>query len=630
MFGGVKMKYRQDSFIGEKLIENNLITTSDLNKALKIQGDSGTLLGEILIAEGMVRAIDFYRILAEEIDLTFCSDDLKKCSRFMDIDLIKRFDLECYITRQFLPLKLENNKLKLMVVKQDDEQMLKVIKREFGEVELEIFIITNRDLKTILENIYQEEIVQEAVEGLFYRHPEESASRVFTKGQMSFFLFLTAAAVYSIIYYREFSIKFFLYFFNLLFMGSILFKFVLSIIGALQERNDFISEEEIEALDERELPIYSVLVPVYKEPEVVGTLIQNLKKLDYPKAKLDILFLFEENDLETINNAKEAHPPDNWNFIYIPKSHPQTKPKACNYGLKEARGEYLTIYDAEDIPEADQLKKAYLAFKKSDDNVVCFQSALNYYNRKDNLLTRLFTLEYSYWYDYMLPGLDALKLPIPLGGTSNHFKMEKLRELGGWDPFNVTEDADLGIRANARGYKVGILNSTTYEEANNRIKNWINQRSRWQKGYLQTFLVHNRHPFKFINNVGLRGWFTLQIFIGGSVLSHLVAPFFWLLFLFWLLSGMAFASEYHVGFLLYLSLWNLLFGNFLGIYLSIMAVFKRKYYDLVIYALLNPFYYLLQSYSAWKALKQLFFNPFYWEKTEHGLTDKEVGDEIDL
>lgn len=624
------MKENENSFIGEILLEKNLITKSDLNKALKIQKESGGLIGEILISEGLARAIDFYQALADKIGLEFGSDNLKKYKEFIDLNLINSFELETYIINQFLLLKKENNKLKIMVTRQNNKEVKRIIRRKFSDVEVEELLITNRDLRMILESIYKDEMVKEAVEGLFYRHPEESASRVFTKSQIIFFILLTAAFVYSFIYYRSASINFLLYFFNLLFMGSILFKFVLSIIGALQEREEFITKEEVESLDEKELPIYSILVPVYKEPKLIGTLIQNLKKLDYPSSKLDILFLFEEDDLETINKAKEAHPPDNWNFIYIPESHPQTKPKACNYGLKEARGEFLTIYDAEDMPEPDQLKKAYIAFQKSDDKVICFQSALNYFNRKDNLLTKLFTLEYSYWFDYMLPGLDALKLPIPLGGTSNHFRIEKLRELGGWDPFNVTEDADLGIRANARGYKVGILNSTTYEEANNKVKNWINQRSRWQKGYLQTFLVHNRQPLKFIQSVGLRGWFTLQIFIGGSVLTHLVAPFFWLLFLVWLLSGMAFAAEYHVGLLLYISLWNLLFGNFLGIYLSTMAVFKRKYYDLVIYALLNPIYYLLQSFAAWKALKQLFFNPFYWEKTEHGLTEKEVSDDVDF
>jgi len=569
------MNRNQNSFIGEILLDKNLITETALNKALKIQKESGNLIGEILISEGMIRAIDFYKALADEIGLEFGSDNLEKYKEFIDLELINNFELETYIINQFLPLKKENNKLKIMVTRQNNKEVKKIIRRKFAEVEVEELLITNRDLRMILENIYKDEMVKEAVEGLFYRHPEESASRVFTKSQIIFFILLIAASIYSFIYYPRASINFFLYFFNLLFMGSILFKFVLSIIGALQEREEFITKEELESLDEKELPIYSILVPVYREPKVIGTLIQNLKKLDYPGAKLDILFLFEEDDLETINKAKEAHPPDNWNFIYIPESHPQTKPKACNYGLKEARGEFLTIYDAEDMPEPDQLKKAYIAFQKSDDKVICFQSALNYFNRKDNLLTKLFTLEYSYWFDYMLPGLDALKLPIPLGGTSNHFRIEKLRELGGWDPFNVTEDADLGIRANARGYKVGILNSTTYEEANNKVKNWINQRSRWQKGYLQTFLVHNRQPLKFIQSVGLRGWFTLQIFIGGSVLTHLVAPFFWLLFLFWLLSGMAFAAEYHVGLLLYISFWNLLFGNFLGIYLSTMAVFSN-------------------------------------------------------
>jgi len=227
----------------------------------------------------------------------------------------------------------------------------------------------------------------------------------------------------------------------------------------------------------------------------------------------------------------------------------------------------------------------------------------------------------------MLPGLNALKLPIPLGGTSNHFKMDKIRELGNWDPFNVTEDADLGIRANARGYRVGILNSTTYEEANNKLGNWINQRSRWLKGYLMTFLVHNRHPIKFIKKVGFKGWLTLQIFIGGSVITQLAAPFFWVLFIGWLLDYFSFLTLFYDSFLIKMSLVNLLFGNFLIIYLASIAVFKRNYHELILYVILNPFYYFMQSLAAWKALFQLFSNPFYWEKTQHGLTASEVSED---
>jgi cellulose synthase/poly-beta-1,6-N-acetylglucosamine synthase-like glycosyltransferase len=170
------------------------------------------------------------------------------------------------------------------------------------------------------------------------------------------------------------------------------------------------------------------------------------------------------------------------------------------------KGKYLTIYDAEDVPDADQLKKCVVLFRKLPESFVVLQGALNYFNKNENMLTRMFTLEYTYWFDYMLPGLLSLNVPIPLGGTSNHFKFDKLIELGGWDPFNVTEDADLGVRVFEKGYKVGVVNSTTFEEANNEPFNWIRQRSRWIKGYMQTTLVHMRNPAQLIRRIGFCGF----------------------------------------------------------------------------------------------------------------------------
>src|SRR5205085_6379862 len=139
--------------------------------------------------------------------------------------------------------------------------------------------------------------------------------------------------------------------------------------------------------------------------------------------------------------------------VVVPKGTPRGKPRACNYGLIHARGEYIVIYDAEDLPDRDQLKKALIAFKKGDERLACVQAKLNYFNRDQNLLTRWFTSEYSQWFDLFLPGLDAIGGPIPLGGTSNHFVTELLLELGAWDPFNVTEDADVGIRLARQGYR---------------------------------------------------------------------------------------------------------------------------------------------------------------------------------
>jgi len=366
-------------------------------------------------------------------------------------------------------------------------------------------------------------------------------------------------------------------------------------------------------------------VPAYKEPEVIGILMDALKKMNYPQNKLDIILLLEEDDRETFEAAKNNKPPGNWRFLIVPSSQPKTKPKACNYGLFFSRGKYLVIYDAEDIPEPDQLKKAVVAFKKGGKDYICYQGSLNYFNKDENTLTKLFTLEYSYWYDYLLHGLDRLKLVIPLGGTSNHFDAEKLKELGGWDPFNTTEDADLGVRAYAKGYRIGVVNTTTFEEANSRLGNFIRQRSRWIKGYMQTWLVYSRHPIKLIRVIGFKGWVSFNFFIGGTPFASLVNPITWSVFFVWLLTKTKLVEPIFPPEVLYLSLFNLLFGNFLGIYLNMVAVFKRKYYTLIPFAFLNPFYWFLQSIASYKSLWQLFNKPFYWEKTQHGITKHRFG-----
>jgi cellulose synthase/poly-beta-1,6-N-acetylglucosamine synthase-like glycosyltransferase len=212
-----------------------------------------------------------------------------------------------------------------------------------------------------------------------------------------------------------------------------------------------------------------------------------------------------------------------------------------------------------------------------------------------------------------------LRLPIPLGGTSNHFRTQQLKELGGWDPFNVTEDADLGIRASAQGYRVGVVNSTTFEEANNHTWNWIRQRSRWIKGYMQTVLVHLRHPVQLVRQTGWRQALGFLVLIGGTPATFLAMPVALLTSAWVLLFGRDIAEQYPP-FLLAAMSFNFLIGNGLMIYLNLLAVYKRRYYQLVPFALLNPIYWCFHAFASYKALIQLVTKPFFWEKTVHGLT----------
>jgi len=277
------------------------------------------------------------------------------------------------------------------------------------------------------------------------------------------------------------------------------------------------------------------------------------------------------------------------------------------------------IYDAEDIPDADQLKKAVVAFDKAGPQVACMQAKLNYFNRNQNLLTRWFTIEYSMWFDLFLPGLDASGAPVPLGGTSNHFRRHLLESLGAWDPFNVTEDADLGVRLYKAGYKTAIIDSTTFEEANSQVGNWIRQRSRWVKGYIQTWLVHMRHPISFLQEVGLKAFLGFNLTVGGTFLGFLLNPIYWFLTALWFLTEWHVVAQTFPPAIYYMGAINLFVGNFAYTYMNVAGSLRREFYDMVKYALLSPLYWVLMSIGAWKGFIQLIHKPFYWEKTVHGL-----------
>lgn len=386
------------------------------------------------------------------------------------------------------------------------------------------------------------------------------------------------------------------------------------------------TEEELRALDETTLPVYSVLCPLYKEAHMLPTFVTAMQALDWPKAKLDVLLLLEENDQETVIAAEAMNLPSYIRILVVPHSMPKTKPKACNYGLSFASGEYVVIYDAEDIPEPAQLKKAYLGFQNSDPSVRCLQAKLNYFNPHQNLLTRLFTAEYSLWFDVILPGLQSINTSLPLGGTSNHFRTRDLLELEGWDPFNVTEDCDLGARIFKRGYRTAIIDSVTLEEANSDVKNWIRQRSRWIKGYMQTYLVHMRHPFQFVRE---NGWHALifQLVVGGKIGFMFINPFLWLATLSYFTLTALVGPTIEALFpplVFYFAALSLVFGNFLYLYYYMIGTAKREHFQVVKYVFLIPFYWFLVSYAAFIGLYQLIAKPHYWEKTVHGLHIKKT------
>jgi cellulose synthase/poly-beta-1,6-N-acetylglucosamine synthase-like glycosyltransferase len=267
--------------------------------------------------------------------------------------------------------------------------------------------------------------------------------------------------------------------------------------------------------------------------------------------------------------------------------------------------------------QTTQLKKAVLALKELVSRPFV-SGQIKLYNPKQNLLTRIFTAEYSLWFDLVLTGLHSIGAPIPLGGTSNHFPTAKLRELDGWDAFNVTEDCDLGMRLVKRNYRTAVIDSVTYEEANSGLMNWLLQRTRWIKGYIQTYFVHMRalKDFKASHKI------TFQLVVGGKILSMIINPLMWAVTISYFVFRATFGvwvEQFYPGAVLYMAVFSLIFGNFLYMYYYMIGCAKREYDDLIKYVIFVPFYWLGMSIAAWRAMVEMVTNPHYWSKTKHGL-----------
>ena len=523
--------------MGEILVDNSVLSQELLDRRLLEQRGEGSPLGRILMSHGDVTRRQLWAALAEAWNI----DSIDLIRNAPDPALLDGIDSSVLLSERWIPVRLERTDAGepvaiVAVCEEPDQELEAAIAERLDVGRVKFLATTDWDVEQAILAAYSDELVTRAAFELAENRPELSAADPVATWQKIAGLAVPGLLILGALINWRVALLTVLVVLNLVFCVGVGFKLLACIVGmiklrrirraAVRERREpgrprldgEPSDAEIDdqflvpvdamsvgnpLVDGRtagwdipdiELPTFTILVPAYREANVVSEVVDHVSELDYPLSKLQVLLLLEADDTETILAAKAARPPDFVRLVVVPPGGPQTKPKACNVGLAMAEGEFLVIYDAEDRPEPGQLREVVAAFRRATPETVCVQARLNYFNTETNILTRMFTLEYSFWFDYMLPGLDALKLPIPLGGTSNHFRVDALRELGGWDPFNVTEDADLGVRASAMGLEVGIIDSTTWEEACSEWTAWIRQRTRWIKGYMVTTLVQLKHP----------------------------------------------------------------------------------------------------------------------------------------
>jgi cellulose synthase/poly-beta-1,6-N-acetylglucosamine synthase-like glycosyltransferase len=585
--------------IADRLPPGTLAAAADRARAIGVSAD------RVLVASGAIADEDYVRALAEWLDITFDALTLtprQQCP-LDDSRLIEA------VPAGILPIRIGGEMFYVVAPRGVGARRLMELSTQDPRWGRLIRLTTSEHLKRFVERHCAETIGTRATELLQAAMPRMSAAPTRRRIFRWQAILAAAAALTAIAAAPRASMTAIETLLALMFIAWI----VLRLVGAFMRLP---GRRRRTAIPDDALPVYTVMVALYREASSVDSLIAAVRALDYPPEKLDVKFIIEPDDDETHAALSRARPAAPFEIVVAPAIGPKTKPKALNAALPFARGSFLVIYDAEDRPEPGQLRRALDVFRRSDDTLACVQACLTIDNTGDNWLAAMFTAEYAGQFDVFLPALAALNLPLPLGGSSNHFRTATLRKVGGWDPYNVTEDADLGMRLARFGYRSDVIDAATYEEAPARLRPWLRQRTRWFKGWLLTWAVHMREPRRLARDLGLPGFVAFQLMVGGNVLAALVHPLFIAVFAvsIWRSGGW---PHDHLTTALFGT--SVVVGYLTSVLLGAIGLMRRRLIGAAWALPLIPVHWLLLSAAAWRALYQLIADPYRWEKTDHGL-----------
>lgn len=583
-------------------------------KALRLAITNGTTIEEELLSGGLIDETTYYEALAEELGLAF----------LQRIDPASVHDLPGLDTQLSHPEVLLiqpalARPIRAMAPRLAHLSRLKVRLEQTPALKPRLAITPRSEIRRAAWQAGRLRRAQETVRQLSDAAPLYSARIIFW-GRQGFYAGMFAAGFIAALLTMPWvtvSIAHILV--TLLFLANVALRFVALISAQAHERRHRTKQPRSPS-KEHPLPVYSVLVALYHEESVVPQLIEALDRLDWPRSRLDIKLVCEEDDEGTINLLEAMRLSPEYEIVRVPKRNPRTKPKALTYALNGARGSLLAVYDAEDRPSPGQLKQAHAAFCRMSSRTVCLQAPLWITNGDQSWLSGLFSLEYAALFRGLLPMLSDARLPLPLGGTSNHFKTAALKKVGGWDPYNVTEDADLGMRFFRMGYRARAISLPTFEDAPTDFHVWLKQRTRWYKGWLQTWLVLMRKPRRLRREMGWAGFLSFQVLIGGMLLSSLCHPavLAFVVYLGWLMMQEASHTEGALAFWLFIADIVNIFGSY-AIFVALGRVRMQEEERRAIgwHWMLTPVYWLALSLAAWRAVFELRFKPFVWNKTPH-------------
>ncbi|WP_245848322.1 glycosyltransferase family 2 protein [Actibacterium ureilyticum] len=596
--------------LGDILVEMGALDPGDLLKALALQGRQNLRLGDILLAHGMVSEGDLLAALsrqynAQPIDLRASPPDPR---------LIDAVGIQRCLGDGILPVRRLGGAT--IIATSRPEHFIAQRRRlpaDFGdpimalcnERDLHRAVIDSRNIT--LARAAETRVAEDESCRFWYQSGPRNIMLTFAAALLALFVLSPVLCVALLTAWAVFT------------LAAATGLKALAAGAVWRERRRAAREPDLPKPEIASLPVVSVLVPLFREEDIVSRLIPRLSRLTYPKELLDICLVTEEDDTVTRAMLDKADLPHWMRVITVPRGPLKTKPRALNFALDFCRGTIVGVYDAEDAPAPDQIHRIVRRFHERGPDVACIQGVLDYYNSRANWFARCFTIEYNSWFRLMLPGIAALGLVVPLGGTTLFFRRDVLEELGGWDAHNVTEDADLGVRLARRGYRTELIDSVTEEEANCRLWPWVKQRSRWLKGYAMTWSTHMRRPGLLWRQLGAWRFIGFQIMFLGTLSQFLLVPLLWSLWLVMLglphpLTGVLspLAMQVMSGLFVGAEVLNIAIG------MAGTALAGKRY--LWAWVPTTHFYFPLAALATYKAVFEMVSKPFYWDKTQHGVS----------
>lgn len=567
--------------------------------------EHGSNLRAELFALGFSRS-RFWQMLAEDLDLVFL-EDLEGASLVQDAALLTT---EAVRVANALLVGVDGHLVLVTAPSAREVPALKARLRETPQLAAAMRIATPETIRAFIAARRHAALHHYTLRRLSHVLPKLSAERQAPRGARGMTALLAAYGALCLLS-LEMGVTLFGLASTLLFLNCGLWKLAAAFRPLRRLR--------LEPVWDRQLPTYSILVPLYREADVVASLIRHLADIDYPVSKLQIVIILEADDIATREAALRFATGPQFEILTVPPGGPRTKPKALTYALNFVRADYVVVFDAEDRPEPGQLRKAVAAFREHPE-IGCVQARLAPDN-EDSWLARMFTIEYAANFEVVLPALAEWGAPLPLGGTSNHFPRAVLEKVAAWDPFNVTEDADLGIRLARFGYRSLTILSRTYEEAPVTLRQWLPQRRRWIKGWIQTVAPCLARGMPKGLRLSLRERLAVHGILSAGVLGLLLYPAS-----LYVLAAAAIAfmndswpEEALLRILLCINIVNFLAVIVAAVVSTVRGVLAVRRPRLLLLIPLLPVYWALMSFAAWQALVQYYRSRFTWEKTTHGL-----------